>query len=87
MKYYYIETSSSFRSNWQLLKNVSTVAGAKVAATRRQLFQGTTLRLGILTTDKDVDAEPAVFCIKRADEIDMARPGRWKNIDIMGHGS
>ena len=87
VNYYYAEINSNLVANgtiehtWQLLENVSTVAGAKRAATRRQLFQGTTLLIGVLTaSDKDVDADPTIVLVKRADALDMAKPGRWQRL-------
>ena len=85
VNYYYAEINSNLVANgtiehtWQWLENVSTVAGAKSAATRRQLFQGTTLLVGILTaSDRDVEADPTSVLVKRADALDRAKPGSWR---------
>ena len=87
VNYYYAEINSNLVANgtieytWQLLENVSTVSGAKSAATRRQLFQGTTLLVGILTaSDRDVEADPTIVLVKRADALDMAKPGSWRRL-------
>jgi hypothetical protein len=94
VNYYYAEINSNLVANgtiehtWQWLENVSTVAGAKSAATRRQLFQGTTLLIGVLTASDPShrygkagkDADPTIILVKRAHPIDMSQPGRWRRL-------
>ena len=83
MKYYYRETTGISATGWSLLPNVSTVAGAKSAATRAQVFQGTTLHIGTLTAVREAeDANPTVIYVKQADALDMAKPGRWRQVMV-----
>ena len=83
MKYYYRETTGISATGWSLLPNVSTVAGAKSAATRAQVFQGTTLHVGMLTAVREAeDANPTVIYVKRTHWIWRKgdRPYRWRQV-------
>ena len=102
VNYYYAEISANYwyeglsltaaiGPSWQWLENVSTVSGAKSAATRRQLFQGTTLLVGVLTASDPShrygkagkDADPTIVLVKRADALDMAKPGSWRRLKTL----
>lgn len=93
--------------NWHELK-AKTLTAAKREASISQLFQGTTLHVCVgpagCSAEEHYYCDPENFvtvAVKRADPLDMSRPGSWKNIDKvasyyyyptyqpnkMGHGS
>lgn len=55
--------------------NARTLSAAKQAATRMQMFQGTSLHVA----EKDAAGEFHVVSVRRADAINMNKPGEWRN--------
>ena len=80
--YYVAETQATATVNdanadclWQEL-TAKTLTGAKRAATKAQMFQGTTLHLAVVYLPGDF----VRIAVKRADALDMNHRAVWQDI-------
>ena len=81
--YYVAETDANASVNdansdalWQELPS-KTMTAAKRAATKAQMFQGTTLHLGVVVAPGDYIR----IAVKRADALNMSYRAVWQDIE------
>lgn len=74
--YYFREGDNWSAGSWEPT-NAHTLDGAKRAASRKQMFQGTTLYVG----ERLGPGEPFPVAKKEADPINMNRTGNWVPVE------